>query len=191
MDVRILSATNKDLPAEIAKQNFREDLYFRLRVVLLRLPALREHREDIPLLVQEFFRMPGDKHHRPALAVSREALERLMTAQWRGNVRELKNVLESAAVMSRNDILTCEDFPSDFLRSLAGLRRDSGESGGASFLAIDDYREAKRQFEIAYIRAKLREHGGNITRTAAAIGIHRQSLQEKLRELGIQTAGEP
>jgi len=187
VDVRILSATNKDLPAEIAKQNFREDLYFRLRVVLLRLPALLEHREDIPLLVQEFFRMLGDKHHRPALAVSREALERLMTAQWRGNVRELKNVLESAAVMSRNDILTCEDFPSDFLRSLAGLRRDSGESGGASFLAIDDYREAKRQFEIAYIRAKLREHGGNITRTAAAIGIHRQSLQEKLRELGIQT----
>jgi DNA-binding NtrC family response regulator len=187
VDVRILSATNKDLPREIARQNFREDLYFRLRVVLLRLPALREHREDIPLLVQEFCRMLGDKHRRPALAVSREALERLMTAEWRGNVRELKNVLESAAVMSRNDILTCEDFPSDFLRSLAGLRRDSGESGGASFLAIDDYREAKRQFEIAYIGAKLREHGGNITRTAAAIGIHRQSLQEKLRELGIQT----
>jgi DNA-binding NtrC family response regulator len=117
-------------------------------------------------------------------------MERLMAAEWRGNVRELKNVLESAAVMSRNDILTSEDFPSDFLRSLPGLHRGSGESGGASFLAIDDYREAKRQFEIAYVKAKLREHGGNITRTAAAIGIHRQSLQEKLRELGIQAEKE-
>ena len=134
--------------------------------------------------------MLGEKHRRPGLAVSREAMERLMAAEWRGNVRELKNALESAAVMSRNNILTSEDFPSDFLRSLPGLHRASGESGGASFLAIADYREAKRQFEIAYVKAKLREHGGNITRTAAAIGIHRQSLQEKLRELGIQAEKE-
>ena len=190
VDVRILSATNKDLPAEIARQNFREDLYFRLRVVVLRLPPLREHREDIPLLVQEFCRMLGEKHRRPALAVSREATERLMAAEWRGNVRELKNALESATVMSRNSVLTPEDFFSDFLRSLPGLHGDSGESGSASFLAIADYREAKRQFEVAYVKAKLREHGGNITRTAAAIGIHRQSLQEKLRELGIQAEKE-
>ena len=190
VDVRILSATNKDLPAEIAKQNFREDLYFRLWVVLLRLPPLREHREDIPLLVQEFCRMLGEKHRRPGLAVSHEAMERLMAAEWRGNVRELKNVLESATVMSRNGILASEDFPSDFLRSLPELHGDSGPSGGAPFLAIADYREAKRQFEVAYVKAKLREHGGNITRTAAAIGIHRQSLQEKLRELGIQAEEE-
>ena len=190
VDVRILSATNKDLPAEIARQNFREDLYFRLRVVLLRLPPLREHREDIPLLVQEFSRMLGEKHRRPALAVSREAMERLMAAEWRGNVRELKNALESATVMSRHSLLTSEDFPSDFLHTLPGLHRDSRESGVASFLAIADYREAKRQFEVAYVKAKLREHGGNITRTAAAIGIHRQSLQEKLRELGIQAEKE-
>ena len=111
VDVRILSATNKDLPAEIARQNFREDLYFRLRVVLLRLPPLREHREDIPLLVQEFCRMLGEKHRRPGLAVSREAMERLMAAEWRGNVRELKNALESATVMSSNSILTSGGFP--------------------------------------------------------------------------------
>jgi DNA-binding NtrC family response regulator len=190
VDVRILSATNKDLPAEIARQNFREDLYFRLRVVLLRLPPLREHREDIPLLVQEFCRMLGEKHRRPGLAVSREAMERLMAAEWRGNVRELKNALESATVMSSNTTLSFEDFPSDFLHTLPGLHRDSRESGGASFLAVADYREAKRQFEVAYVKAKLREHGGNITRTAAAIGIHRQSLQEKLRELGIQAEKE-
>ena len=190
VDVRILSATNKDLPTEIAKQNFREDLYFRLRVVLLRLPPLREHREDIPLLVQEFSRMLGEKHGRPGLAVSREAMERLMAAEWRGNVRELKNALESATVMSSNSNLTSGDFPSDFLQTLPGLHRDGRENGGASFLTIADYREAKRQFEVAYVKAKLREHGGNITRTAAAIGIHRQSLQEKLRELGIQAEKE-
>ncbi len=186
VDVRILSATNKDLPAEIARQNFREDLYFRLRVVPLRLPPLREHREDIPLLVQEFCRMLGEKHRRPALAVSREAMERLMAAEWRGNVRELKNALESAVVMSRNSILIPEDFPSDSVRTVPGVHHGSEGSAEASFLTIADYREAKRQFEVAYVKAKLHEHGGNITRTAAAIGIHRQSLQEKLRELGIQ-----
>ena len=190
VDVRILSATNKDLPAEIARQNFREDLYFRLRVVLLRLPPLREHRGDIPLLVQEFCRMLGEKHRRPGLAVSREAMERLLAADWRGNVRELKNVLESATVMSRNSLLTAEDFPSDFLRSVPEIKGESALSGNASLFAIADYREAKRQFEVAYVKAKLREHGGNVTRTAAAIGIHRQSLQEKLRELGIQAERE-
>lgn len=190
VDVRIISATNKDLSAEIARQTFREDLYYRLRVVLLRLPPLREHKEDIPLLAQEFLRMLGDKHRRPSLAISREAIQRLMAADWRGNVRELKNVLESAVVMSRGDVLQPEDFPTDFLtgRDLSGgMTKKSGE---VSFLEIDDYREAKRQFEIAFVKAKLREHGGNITKTAAAIGIHRQSLQEKLRELGIQTERE-
>ena len=186
VDVRILSATNKDLPREIARQNFREDLYFRLRVVLLRLPPLRAHPEDIPLLVQEFCRMLGEKHRRPAPAVSRQAMEQLMAGEWRGNVRELKNALESATVMSSSSVLGPEDFPPDSLGAVPGLLRDHGGGANAPLLAISDYREARRQFEIAYIKAKLHEHGGNITHTAAAIGIHRQSLQEKLRELGIQ-----
>ena len=190
VNVRILSATNKDLPAEVARHGFREDLYFRLRVVQLRLPPLREHCEDIPLLVREFCRMLGEKHRRPALEVSREAMERLMSAEWRGNVRELKNLLESATVMSRSNVLTSGDFPSDFLHNLRALHGDREPSGSASFLTIADYREAKRQFEVAFIKAKLRENGGNITRTAATIGIHRQSLQEKLRELGIQAEKE-
>lgn len=184
VDVRIVSATNKDLAAEIAKQTFREDLYYRLRVVLLRVPALREHREDLPLMVQEFCRMLGEKHGRPMPVVSKEAMELLQQAEWKGNVRELKNVLESAIVMSRSDILGPEDFSTDFLGT--GVGRE-GASVDMGFLGIDDYREARRQFEIAFIKGKLREHGGNITRTAAAIGLHRQSLQEKLRELGIQT----
>jgi DNA-binding NtrC family response regulator len=187
VDVRIVSATNKDLAAEIAKQTFREDLYYRLRVVLLRIPALREHREDLPLLVQQFCRMLGEKHGRPTHVVSKEAMELLQQAEWKGNVRELKNVLESAIVMSRGDTLAPADFSSDFLGTGAGRDRASADAG---FLAINDYREARRQFEIAFIKGKLREYGGNITRTAAAVGLHRQSLQEKLRELGIRAEQE-
>jgi len=187
VDVRIVSATNKDLAAEIAKQTFREDLYYRLRVVLLRIPALREHREDVPLLVQQFCRMLGEKHGRPGLAVSKEAMELLQLAEWKGNVRELKNVVESAIVMSSGETLTPTDFSPDFL----GTRSSgAGASADAGLLALNDYREARRQFEIAFIKSKLREHSGNITKTAAAIGLHRQSLQEKLRELGIRAEPE-
>lgn len=183
IDVRIISATNKDLAAEIAKQTFREDLYYRLRVMLLRVPALREHREDLPLLVQEFCRMLGEKHGKRGVRASKEAMDRLQQAEWKGNVRELKNVLESAIVMCRGDTLAPDDFAADCFPTRTA---SPGPSPDASFLDVDDYREARRQFEIAFIRSKLRAHGGNVTRTAAAIGLHRQSLQEKLRELGIR-----
>jgi len=190
VDARILSATNKDLAAEIAKQTFREDLYYRLRVVLLQLPALREHEDDIPLLAEDFLRRLGAKHGRTGITLSRPGLDLLMRYEWRGNVRELKNVLESAVVMSRDAIIGPGDFPPEVLGSSAGSPLSGGGAKPASlvspgYLTVSDYREAKRQFEITYIKAKLREHSGNITRTAAAIGLHRQSLQEKLRELGI------
>ena len=195
VDVRILSATNKELTTEIARQTFREDLYYRLRVVLLKLPPLREHKEDIPLLAEEFCRMLAAKHGRPSPKLSRDAMELLAASDWKGNVRELKNVLESAIVMSRDDVLGPADLPSDFGSAGASPATGaalvaSGERALPSFLEAGDYREAKRQFEISYIKAKLRQHGGNITRTAAAIGLHRQSLQEKLRELGISAEKE-
>lgn len=186
VDVRILAATNKDLAAEIGKQAFREDLYYRLRVILIKLPPLRQHKEDIPLLVEEFCRMLGAKHRRQNITVPRQTMDLLAQSDWKGNVRELKNVLESAVVLSRDDILQPEDFPADFL----GKSGQAMSGAAASPLEAGDYREAKRQFEIAYIKTKLREHGGNITKTAAAIGLHRQSLQEKLRELGIQAERE-
>jgi DNA-binding NtrC family response regulator len=183
VDVRVLAATNKNLAEEISKQAFREDLYYRLRVILLKLPPLREHKEDIPLLVEEFCRMLGSKHRRENLSVTRESMSLLKSSDWNGNVRELKNVLESAIVLSSDEVLQPEDFPADFLATPG-----QAGAGAAQGSAMDaqSYREAKRQFEIAFIKARLREHGGNITKTAAAIGLHRQSLQEKLRELGIQ-----
>ena len=189
VDVRILSATNKDLAAEIERQTFREDLYYRLRVVLLQLPPLREHKEDVPLLVDEFLRMFAAKHRRSLLQITRPAMEILLAAEWKGNVRQVKNVLESAIVMGRDDTIKPEDFPPDLLeRPVAGA--GVAEAGMPALLSLNDYRQARKQFEIAFINAKLQEHGGNITRTAAAIGIHRQSLQEKLRELGIQATRE-
>jgi len=199
VDVRVVSATNKDLIAEIARQTFREDLYYRLRVVLLRVPPLREHKEDIPLLVDAFLGMLGAKHRRPSLSVSRAAMDLLISSDWKGNIRQLKNALESAIVMSQDNVLQPQDFPTDFLlpRGSATVAEplpnqemnagpaDSEAGEESSFLRLNDDPEAKRQFEITYIKAKLREHAGNITRTAAAIGLHRQSLQEKLRELGV------
>jgi DNA-binding NtrC family response regulator len=186
VDVRILAATNKDLAAEIGRQAFREDLYYRLRVILIKLPPLRQHKEDIPLLVEEFCRMLGAKHRRADLTVPRETMDLLARLDWKGNVRQLKNVLESAIVLSRDDILQPEDFALDFLDSSDGSQSEASDSP----LEASDYRQAKRQFEITFIKNKLREHGGNITRTAAAIGLHRQSLQEKLRELGIHAERE-
>jgi len=183
VDVRILSATNKDLAAEISKQTFREDLYFRLRVVLLKIPPLREHKEDIPLLVEEFCQMLAAKHRRKVPSVPREAMELLSGGGWKGNVRELKNVLESAMVMSQDDVLRAENV---VLESPVAPSGAAGGLGQTDILAASDYRDAKRRFEIAFIKTRLREHGGNITRTAASIGLHRQSLQEKLKELGIQ-----
>ncbi len=192
VDVRILSATNKDLAEAIAKQTFREDLYYRLRVVLLKLPPLREHNEDIPLLADEFCRMLGEKHGRASITISHSAMERLIAAEWKGNVRQLKNVLESAMVMSNGDVLQLNDFAPDSLMPSS----DNAAAGSSAALAVDplfasllkesDFRKAKQQFEVAYIKAQLRINGGNVTRTAAAIGLHRQSLQQKLRELGIE-----
>jgi DNA-binding NtrC family response regulator len=187
-DVRILAATNKDLAVEITRNTFREDLFYRLRVVLLKLPPLREHKEDIPLLVDTFLRMLAEKHRRPSLRLSRAALDLLMGSGWRGNVRQLKNVLEAAVVMTAENVLEPADFPADFLSQSAPLPLSPGVAAAPEF--PDDYREAKRQFEIAFIKSKLRDHNGNITRTAAAIGLHRQSLQEKLRELGISAEKE-
>jgi DNA-binding NtrC family response regulator len=188
VDVRILSATNKDLASEITRQAFREDLYYRLRVVMLKLPALREHKDDIPLLAGEFCRMLGEKHGRPAITISQAAMDRLIAAEWKGNVRQLKNVLESAIVMSKGDTLQLQDFASDSLAPSSG-RGTCGQTSDpvfASILKENDFRKAREQFEIAYIKAQLRANGGNITKTAAVIGMHRQSLQAKVRELGIQ-----
>lgn len=187
VDVRVISATHRDLSAEIAAGKFREDLYYRLRVVTLQLPALREHKEDIAMLVGAFLAQFGARHNRKP-RLSRPALEMLNTCDWPGNVRELRNAVERSVVMCRDEEITVADLPEE-IREGGRLQANAAGSGENAFLGESDFREAKRQFEIVYLKRKLEEHRWNVSKTAAVVGLHRQSLQEKLRELGIQRPG--
>jgi two-component system, NtrC family, nitrogen regulation response regulator NtrX len=196
VDVRVISATHRDLQAEIAAGRFREDLYYRLRVVSLELPALREHKEDIPLLAEAFLRQLGARHNRGA-RLSREAMELLLAYDWPGNVREMRNALERGVVLCAGDEMRAADLPAEIREYAGPVATAAAAASGAGdadsdsdkFLAESDFREAKRQFEIVYLKRKLEEHRWNVSQTAAEVGLHRQSLQEKLRELGIQRPG--
>ena len=184
VDVRVISATHRDLAAEIAAGRIREDLYYRLRVVTVDIPALRAHKEDLPLLVASFLAQLGSRHNRRAV-LSRDAMESVRRYDWPGNVRELRNALERAVVLSKGDEIGAADLPEE-VRDNVGAADGPRDGEGNSFLGEADFREAKRKFEITYLKRKLEEHRWNVSRAAAEIGLHRQSLQEKLRELGIQ-----
>jgi two-component system nitrogen regulation response regulator NtrX len=187
VDVRVVSATHKDLAAEIAAGRFREDLYYRLRVVTLELPALREHKEDIPLLVATFLAQFSARHNRK-MKIGGGAVELLCAYSWPGNVRELRNAVERSLVLCRGDEITPSDLPEEVREGNQPPVGAASESE-SDFLGESDFREAKRQFEIVYLKRKLEEHRWNVSKTAAVVGLHRQSLQEKLRELGIQRPG--
>ncbi|HEY4879916.1 MAG TPA: sigma-54 dependent transcriptional regulator [Candidatus Acidoferrales bacterium] len=187
VDVRVISATHRDLPAEIAAGKFREDLYYRLRVVTLELPALRDHKEDIPALVTAFLGQFGARHNRK-VKMARAAMDMMCAYDWPGNVRELRNAVERSLVMAGGEEIAVADLPEEIREGKRAVKsvENDGESG---FLGESDFREAKRQFEIVYLKRKLEEHRWNVSKTAAVVGLHRQSLQEKLRELGIQRPG--
>jgi DNA-binding NtrC family response regulator len=188
VDVRVISATHRDLPAEIRAGRFREDLFYRLRVVTIELPPLRAHKEDIPMLTDTFLAMHGSHLGRKA-RLSREAMTAIERYDWPGNVRELKNALERSLVLCRGEEIRLEDLPKE-VTSGAGVSRARSLDGSNDGLDEKDFREAKRKFEIAYLLKQLASHRWNVSRTAATIGLHRQSLQEKLRELGIRRPGQ-
>jgi DNA-binding NtrC family response regulator len=188
VDVRVISATNRDLEADIAAGKFRSDLYYRLRVVQIALPPLRERRDDIPLLAASFLQRYAAKYNLPCTAVSREAIARLITYDWPGNVRELRNVIERGAVLADGAALQVTDLPEEFQaeKNAAPRHRATVEAGDQLTIPyLEDFREARREFERAYIERCLIETGGNITRAAERIGMHRQSLQQKLKDLGL------
>jgi DNA-binding NtrC family response regulator len=187
VNVRVLSATHRDLPREIAAGRFREDLYYRLRVVTLELPALREHKEDIPALADAFAIQMGARHGRKPL-LSRGAIEALAAYDWPGNARELRNAIERSIVLAPRDEIRTEDLPEE-VRSGMALGAAADRDGDAQFLAEPDFREAKRKFEVEYVTRRLKAHQWNVSKTADEMGLHRQSLQEKLRELGIKRPG--
>jgi len=187
VDVRVISATHRDLPGEIRNGKFREDLFYRLRVVTIDLPPLRTHKADMGLLADTFLKMLGTRLGRPA-RLSKAALAALEAYDWPGNVRELKNALERSAVMSRGEEILCSDLPGE-VASGQPLTLTNSSGGEGAGMGERDFREAKRKFEVAWITKELLSHRWNVSRTAATIGLHRQSLQEKLRELGIRRPG--
>jgi DNA-binding NtrC family response regulator len=190
VDVRVISATHRDLPAEIAAGRFREDLFYRLHVVSLEVPPLRARKEDIPLLAAPFLKLHSANMGRGgnAAPLSRDAMDALMHYDWPGNVRELKNALERSLVFARGEEIVLEDLPAEIVSGTSGVRTRLVGAEDDS-LAEPDFRDAKRKFEVAYITRQLERHKWNVSRTAATIGLHRQSLQEKLRDLGILRPG--
>jgi len=187
VDVRVISATHRDLAAEIRAGRFREDLYYRLRVVTIELPPVRAHKADIPVLAEAFLQMHAIRLGRTA-RLTREAAAAIERYDWPGNVRELKNALERSLVLCRGEEIGVEDLPQEVVSGETALHKKCDGSNENGF-DEKDFREAKRKFEVAYITKQLMDHRWNVSRTAATIGLHRQSLQEKLRELGIRRPG--
>ena len=199
VDVRIMAATNRDLVEEIEKGRFREDLYYRLNVVTLNVPPLREHAEDIPDLVGSFIRhFRGATGREPVEDITSEALDALTAYAWPGNVRQLINAVEHAIVLCRGSRISVEDLPDAIRGSAATIRRSELHQRAVAPptpLAIDGWldqplREARRavsrEFERAYLEALLTRTKGRVGRTAALAGISARSLYDKLKEHGLR-----
>src|SRR2546423_8637737 len=185
VDVRIVSATHRPLEEEIEKGNFRADLFYRLQVVTIEIAPLRERREDIPVLANAFAREAAERNGLPERPIGRDALKTLLAYDWPGNVRELRNAIERAAIMSEGDELNALDIGASPSQPAAASIGEPSTNGGLVVPYTSDFRDDRREFERRYIARCLEESGGNVTRAASVLGMHRQSLQHKLRELGL------
>jgi DNA-binding NtrC family response regulator len=187
VDVRIISATHRPLEQEIANGNFRADLFYRLRVVTVDIPPLRERREDIPMLAETFVRLAADHYDLPERSLSQGTLKRLLEYNWPGNVRELKNTIDRAVIMAEGDEITPRDLPDEITAGMPVSTTADGneETDGLRVPFTADFREDRREFERRYITRCLEHTHGNVTRAAEILDMHRQSLQHKLRQLGL------
>jgi two-component system nitrogen regulation response regulator NtrX len=180
VDVRVIAATNKDLEAEIEKGTFRDDLYFRLNVIPMRVPPLKERAEDIPSLAKTFVDEFSMSTNIEPKEITEEGLEMLKTYEWPGNVRELRNLIERLMIMVPDRVIDRKDIPAPFNRGAAA-------KGNLDVsLSPTSLKEAKGQFEKAFIEAKLREFEGNISQTAEAIGVERSNLHKKIKGYGLE-----
>jgi two-component system nitrogen regulation response regulator NtrX len=182
VDVRVVAATNKDLEREMEEGRFRQDLYYRLNVIPLQVPPLRERKEDIPLLVQRFLKEFAIKEGESEKTISDDALDLLMLHNWPGNVRELKNIIERLVIMVPAHVIGAEDTP-PFPHS--DTERDIHNAADMA----DSFKEAKMDFEKQFILKKLKEFEGNISKTAEAIGVERSNLHKKIRSYGLDGKG--
>jgi two-component system nitrogen regulation response regulator NtrX len=180
IDVRILAATNKDLPSEIRAGRFREDLYFRLNVIPIFVPPLRDRESDIPLLAEHFMSELAREYGRRPKRLDTGAATGLRSYRWPGNVRELRNVIERLMIMVPGDTITLAD-----LEFLEGTSMAAAEPEGAPTLSLHDARE---RFEREFILRALAAQQGNISRTAEILGVERSNLYRKMRAFGIVPA---
>jgi two-component system, NtrC family, nitrogen regulation response regulator NtrX len=182
VDVRVIAATNKDLEEEIARGNFREDLFYRLNVIPFFVPPLRDRKEDIPLLVKEFLQQFGTEYGRPHVELTDDALAALKQYHWPGNVRELRNLIERVLILNpKTQRIERRHLPMLVYRDSG---RDSAKGNGRSeeFTSLLQAREA---YERDYILKKLDEFHGNVTRAAEGLGLERSHLYRKMKALGV------
>jgi DNA-binding NtrC family response regulator len=201
VDVRIIAATNQDLESMVSQGRFREDLYYRIKVVEIRIPPLRERREDIPPMVQAFIADASKRYGKPEKNLAPEAMRACIEQPWKGNARSLKAAIDQAVILAAGDEITSEEL-------FSGSEPESADHNGAAVGATPSdsstpssalgeergmtFREAKEKFvgdwERDFFLRALRSTGGNISRAAERTGMYRQSFQQKLRELGIRPA---
>ncbi|OYY79169.1 MAG: sigma-54-dependent Fis family transcriptional regulator [Sphingomonas sp. 28-62-20] len=183
VDVRVVSATARNLTEEIAEGRFREDLYYRLNVVPVVIPGLSERREDIPALVEHFVAHYAAQRRVPTPEVAPDAMVALQSYEWPGNVRQLRNVVERTVILAPGDRIGRIDvdlLPAEVLGGQADL-----SAGGTTAIMGSPLREARETFEREYLRVQIRRFSGNISRTATFIGMERSALHRKLKLLGI------
>lgn len=188
VDVRVISATNADLPAMVQQGKFREDLYYRLAGATIRIPPLRERGDDVLLLCEHFWQALLRKYPDRRRMLSSEAKLRIRSHSWPGNVRQLRNFLEKLFVLASNDPIDVADL--NFTLQSEAIVPNGGGPASALAEQPDDYREARRQFEVEFFRRQLQRHNGNITHTAKTIGLERQTLQDKLKALQLSAKEE-
>ena len=184
VDVRVLSATSRNLADEISGGRFREDLFYRLNVVPVRIPPLRERREDIPELVEYFLARFAAERHMPTPSMSEEAMAALQAHDWPGNVRQLRNIIERTIILAPGDRVSCIEvdlLPPEILENQNAM----GGSTAAVAIMGSPLREARESFEREYLKIQIRRFSGNISRTASFIGMERSALHRKLKSLGI------
>jgi two-component system nitrogen regulation response regulator NtrX len=184
VDVRVLAATNKDLEQEIEKGTFREDLYFRLSVIPIRVPPLRDRREDIPALVRHFADLFSRDNNRRPQRFTQAALEHMQKARWKGNVRELKNTVERLIIMTPGEVIDVDD-----LRDIVRIE-SKAPAGDNERERPGTLREFKESAERTFLVGKLRENNWNISKTAEVIGTPRSNLYKKLEQYGITQEGD-
>jgi two-component system nitrogen regulation response regulator NtrX len=184
VDVRVLSATSRDLQQEIAQGRFREDLFYRLNVVPVRLPPLNERREDIPELANQFLARYAAERRIPVPTFSDDAVAALQAHEWPGNVRQLRNIIERTIILApceRVERIDVDMLPAEVLET----RGSSDLSSQAITIMGSPLREARESFEREYLKVQIRRFSGNISRTASFIGMERSALHRKLKALGI------